>query len=308
MSIDLDVEKYYQRIDRNLYVIFSGIEPCIEYINTYLIVSSTNKGVIIDPGPHNSADRVHEVLKALGLEKSIELIIPTHIHLDHAGASAKLARLTGAAVMTHPRGIPHIRDPSKLWEASREVQGEIVDHYGRPEDGFNIEILEAKDLLDVVIDDVTLGIIHTPGHASHHISILWRDRGILFSGDSAGIYIPELDIVLPTTPPPFRYEQYIESLKKMISMKPDYIAFTHRGVRRNHDFLEKHYEQIKSWFETLYSIDKKDPEEILAILSNIDPNVKKYLQHRDRDCVINRVNIKLTIEGLTKEIERIKKL
>ncbi len=248
------------------------------------------------------------MLRYLEIHKSLELIIPTHIHLDHAGGSAKLARLTGAAVMAHPRGIPHIKDPSKLWEASREVQGDIVDLYGRPEEGLNIEILEAKDDLDVIVDDITLRIIHTPGHASHHISIYWNDESILFTGDSAGIYLPELDIVLPTTPPPFRYENYMESLKKMISLKPGRVAYAHKGIRRNHDILEKHYEQMMNWFETLYNSDEKDPERILRILSTSDHFVKIYLENIDNDCIVNKHNVILTLKGFLEEIQRIKSL
>jgi hydroxyacylglutathione hydrolase len=301
-----DVERYFTRLSNNFFVIYTGIEPCRDYINTYLIKTSAGRGIIIEPGPHNSVEIVYEVLKALGIDKSLELIIPTHVHLDHAGGSAKLARLTGAAVMVHPRGIPHIRDPSKLWEASREVQGDIVDFYGKPEEGYNIEILEAKDGLDLVIDDVTLNIIHTPGHASHHISILWREESILFTGDSAGIYLPELDIVLPTTPPPFRYESYMESLKKMISLEPSKLAFTHKGVRKNHGLLMEHYEQMKKWFEALINIGENDPQRILNILSGVDQFVKIYLENIDRDCIVNKHNITMTINGFLSEIRRLK--
>ena len=300
------IERYFTRLGDNFFVIYTGIEPCRDYINTYLIKTSSGRGIIIEPGPHNSAEIVYEVLKVLGIDKSLELIIPTHVHLDHAGGSAKLARLTGAAVMVHPRGIPHIRDPSKLWEASREVQGDIVDLYGKPEEGYNIEILEAKDGLDVVVDDVTLNIIHTPGHASHHISILWREESILFTGDSAGIYLPELDIVLPTTPPPFRYESYMESLKKMISLEPSKLAFTHKGVRKNHGLLMEHYEQMKKWFEALINISENDPQKILNILSGVDQFVKIYLENIDRDCVVNKHNMTMTINGFLSEIQRLK--
>ncbi|MGC9148584.1 MAG: MBL fold metallo-hydrolase [Sulfolobales archaeon] len=306
MSTEESIERYYTRLSNNFFIIYTGVDPCRDYINTFLIKTSAGRGVIIEPGPHNSADIVYEVLKILGMDRSLELIIPTHVHLDHAGGSAKLAKLTGAAVMAHPRGIPHIRDPSKLWEVSREVQGDIVDLYGKPEEGYNIEILEAKDGLDVAVDDVTLKIIHTPGHASHHISILWREESILFTGDSAGIYLPELDIVLPTTPPPFRYESYMESLKKMISLEPSKLAFTHKGVRKNYDLLKKHYEQMERWFEVLININEKDPEKILNILSGFDQFVKVYLENIDKDCIVNRYNINMTISGFLSEIQRLR--
>jgi len=302
----------YKKIDDNLYVIYTGPEPCEDYINSYLLVSSLKKAVIIDPGPHNSTDKIYRVLKELGLEKSLELIIPTHVHLDHAGASARLAKLTGAAVIAHPRGIPHIKDPRNLWEASRKVQGDIIDTYGRPDDGENIELLEAKDMSILVLDDIELKILHSVGHASHHISILWISRSLLFTGDSAGIYLPEIDVVLPTTPPPFRYEAYMESLKKMIHEKPKTLAYTHKGVRIDGEFLTKHYEQMETWFNILISMDDNSLNNTKYIKMKIaekDLFLRKYLEmSEEKDCVVNKANLEMTFKGFIEEIKRIKSL
>ncbi|MEZ0290586.1 MAG: MBL fold metallo-hydrolase [Sulfolobales archaeon] len=306
-----DTVQAYKKIYDNLYVIYSGISPCERYITSYLIVSSAGRAIIIDPGPHSSGQKILKVLDELGLRRSLETIIPTHVHLDHAGASVFLARETGAAILAHPRGIPHLKDPTKLWEDSRRVQGEIVEKYERPLDGENVEFIEARDNTDFILDDIVLRILHTPGHASHHISIFWQDRSILFTGDSAGIYIPEIDSIIPTTPPPFRYDLYVSSLKKMILLNPREIAFTHREIRANEGVLEKHLNQMRIWLETFLverDLKNRDPEEILRVLAERDYMTLRYLEYEDKDCIIGLFNISLSIRGFLEEISRLKSL
>jgi glyoxylase-like metal-dependent hydrolase (beta-lactamase superfamily II) len=82
----------YRKLNNDFYVIYTGPEPVKDHINTYLLLSSKRKALIIDPGPRNSAERIYGVLRELGLEKALEFIIVTHVHLDHAGAATKLSK------------------------------------------------------------------------------------------------------------------------------------------------------------------------------------------------------------------------
>ncbi|MEM3830770.1 MAG: MBL fold metallo-hydrolase [Sulfolobales archaeon] len=298
-------EEAYEKISDNFYIIHTGIPPCEKYISSYLIITAARRAILIDPGPMNSGEKIVKVLDKLGVLRTLEMIIPTHVHLDHAGAAVYIAQRSGAAIMVHPRGIPHIRDPSRLWEESRKVQGsEITERYGRPLNGDNVEIIEARDETDLILDDVSLKILHTPGHASHHISLFWHDRSLLFTGDSAGIYIPEIDSIIPTTPPPFRYDLYIESLRNMISLKPSDIAFAHRGIRKDGDLLLKHLNQMRIWLETF--LITKSEDDILKILGEKDEFTNRYLRFEDKDCMIATFNIELSIRGFLEEIKRLK--
>jgi len=67
-------------------------------------------GVIVDPGP---ASTVENLLAQLEAEPRVLLL--THIHLDHAGATGVLARrFPGLRVYVHEIGAPHMVDPSRL--------------------------------------------------------------------------------------------------------------------------------------------------------------------------------------------------
>src|SRR5690606_28649097 len=54
----------------------------------------------------------------------VEYVFLTHVHLDHAGGAGQLMqRLPRARALLHPRGAPHMIDPSKLVKGSEAVYG-----------------------------------------------------------------------------------------------------------------------------------------------------------------------------------------
>jgi glyoxylase-like metal-dependent hydrolase (beta-lactamase superfamily II) len=73
---------------------------------------------------------------APGVPRLLRYVIPTHVHLDHAGGAGALMRaLPAAKLVAHPRGARHLIDPAKLiagaeavygGEAVRRMYGEIV--------------------------------------------------------------------------------------------------------------------------------------------------------------------------------------
>jgi glyoxylase-like metal-dependent hydrolase (beta-lactamase superfamily II) len=302
----------YEKLFDHLYVVFTGLKGLEEFINTYLLTTSHGRAIVIDPGPRNSVERVYGVLRELGLEKSLKYIIVTHVHLDHVGGASKLAKLTEATIAVHPRGLIHIRDPVSLWESSKKVQGDVVELYGMPDKGEDVEILEARDGETITLDDVDLEIIHTPGHASHHISIFWASKSILFAGDATGFYIPEIDVIIPDTPPPFRYNLYIESLKKMIKKKPSIVARAHRGITYcGEENLIRHYNQMESWLKTLSSISEEaleDMEHVINRLAEADPMLKKFLESYSisKYGLFIKGMLNIRIQSFYEEVKRLK--
>lgn len=295
----------WHRIARDVYSVEVGPRGCEGYIQSYIVIGPEQGVAIIDPGPRNSAETLLDGLKELGIDlKNIRHIILTHIHLDHGGAAATIAKRIGSApVHVHPVGYKHIIDPSRLWAASREALGRVAEIYGEPERGDDITVRELQDGSEVLLDGMRLKVIHTPGHASHHLSIYSEDLGILFVGDSAGIYVPSEDILYPTTPPPFRYHQYLESLDKMIRVEPDAVAFPHMGVRIGSNILEKARSQILAWFE-LALRGAEGLEEILKI----ETSLKRYLEKGGRSDMCREIegkNLEITVKGLREEALRI---
>ncbi len=101
---------------------FEASLPVMTSPFTVYLIKET-QGVLIEPGPASLVPLIQEAMKQLGM-KELAYIIPTHIHVDHAGGAGKLAQLfPRAKVMVHPAGLKHAVDPSRLIESTKSVFG-----------------------------------------------------------------------------------------------------------------------------------------------------------------------------------------
>ncbi len=136
------------------------------------IVADTESGeaLVIDPG--DEADRILEVLSRNHL-RPVGLL-HTHAHFDHVGASALLARETGAPILLHQDDVP-------LYAALRE-QGRMFG-LPVPEPGTVDRLIADGDR--VACGAGSLEVMHTPGHSPGSVCFrLHGARGLLFSGDT----------------------------------------------------------------------------------------------------------------------------
>ncbi|MBI5603583.1 MAG: MBL fold metallo-hydrolase [Deltaproteobacteria bacterium] len=127
----------------------------------------TLEAVVIDPG-----DEVKRILA--GLQKQslqLKYIINTHGHFDHVGANKALKDKTGAPILIHKGDAPMLSQLS----ASAAVWGMQVDDSPQAD-----RLLEDGDR--IVFGQITLEVIHTPGHSPGGIS-LYTPKD-LFVGDT----------------------------------------------------------------------------------------------------------------------------
>jgi glyoxylase-like metal-dependent hydrolase (beta-lactamase superfamily II) len=112
-----------------------------------------------------------------------------------------------------------------------------------------------------------LKIIASPGHASHHICIYDDKSGGLFTGDAAGIYLPSLDVLSLSTPPPdFDLELCVATIDKLRNLKPDILFYSHFGPTFN---VEKMFQlaidRLYSWKGLILgALNEKDDFEYAA--------------------------------------------
>ncbi|HSQ73068.1 MAG TPA: MBL fold metallo-hydrolase, partial [Rubrivivax sp.] len=83
----------------------------------YLIIHE-GRAAFVDTGTTHAVPRLLGALDALGLARhAVDWVIPTHVHLDHAGgAGALMQALPQARLLVHPRGLRHMLDPTALWQ------------------------------------------------------------------------------------------------------------------------------------------------------------------------------------------------
>jgi glyoxylase-like metal-dependent hydrolase (beta-lactamase superfamily II) len=154
--------------------------------------------ILIDPGPTSCLETVLDALD--GQEPRILLL--THIHLDHAGASGTLARrFPGLEVYVHERGARHMVSPERLIQSASRLYGDDMERlWGafEPVPQERLHVLAGGERLDFGGRLFEVG--YTPGHASHHVSYL--HDGTAFTGDVGGCrVVPGGAGRSPTAPP-----------------------------------------------------------------------------------------------------------
>jgi len=197
-------------------------------------------GALVEPGPAALVPRIQEGMGKVGM-RGLAYILPTHIHMDHAGGTGMLARLfPGATVMVHPSGAKHLKEPTRLIESTREVVGaDFDDRFGSilPVSDAQLHVPEDGEAFSV--GGRKLQVVYSPGHAPHHISYLDLKTGGLFCGEAAGV--PEQGDAYPplpyAAPPGFDLEAYLETLQKLRALKPKILFYSHRGVGKEPERL-----------------------------------------------------------------------
>ena len=176
------------------------------------------------------------------------LLSPMSI-LDHGGGAGTLLKsLPNAKVIVHPRGMPHLVDPERLWSSSQAVLGFVSEIFGKPEPVPKDRIIPITEGSFDLGYGAKLRVTETVGHASHNLSFQESFNGGVFPGDAAGTYIPEFDVVVPTTPPPFYLDAALASLDKLISLKPTVLYFSHFGKATDAVQRLKDYKlQLQLW-------------------------------------------------------------
>jgi glyoxylase-like metal-dependent hydrolase (beta-lactamase superfamily II) len=204
----------------------------------YLITESG--GALIEPGPSAAVPSIREGMDQLEM-KELAYIIPTHIHVDHAGGTGSLAQLfPDAIVIVHPAGMKHVIDPSRLIESTKNAFGpNFEDVFGSitPIPESRIKIPDDGEIISLNSRD--LQIIYAPGHAPHHIAIFDRRTKGLFCGEALGI--PggvNKPFPLPAVAPPsFDQELYLETMEKLRKLGAEILFYSHGGVGSEPDKL-----------------------------------------------------------------------
>ena len=201
------------------------------------LVVENGRVALVDTGSNDALPNALAALERLGLDvAAVDYVILTHIHLDHAGgAGSMMAAFPNAQLVVHPRGARHMAEPSKLVAGVTAVYGaEYVNRiYGEILPIPAERIIEAADGFTVSLAGRELLCIDTPGHARHHICIVDKKTGGIFTGDMFGLSYREHDVdgrpfIFPTTTPTqFEPDEMRASINRLLSFKPEAMYLTH---------------------------------------------------------------------------------
>jgi len=262
----------------DLYYVDTGMYNSPGYGAVYVL--DAERPAVVDTGIGTNYEYVREAIEHVGLTtEEIEVIAPTHVHLDHAGGAGFLARdCPNAAVYTHEIGVPHLADPARLVEGTKAAVGDQWQYYTDPEpvpEG-RLHALTDGDVID--LGDHELRVHHAPGHAPHQVVFGDSANDAVFTADAAGIYVPELDRVEPTSPPAnFDLEGALEDVETLRGIDPETLLFAHFGPADADSLLDEYETVLTDWVE--------DVEQKHKVLGNEDAVIDHFVDGVDEELV-----------------------
>jgi len=256
-------------------------------------ICGRDPNIIVDVGPASSVGYLLEDLAGLHLDR-IDYVLLSHIHLDHAGGLARfLDRYPMAKIVCHQKGIRHLVDPSRLWEASLKTLGDLARSYGMARG-----VDEGRFIPHTRTDVPGLLVLETPGHAAHHLSYVYQ--GNLFVGEAAGVYyrMGELEYLRAATPAPFFMEEALNSIDRLLELEDQPICYAHIArASSSQKMLERARDQILRWkvlFEgELSRGGERIAERCMERVLELDPEVKSFqsmkpeVQEREKYFLVN---------------------
>ena len=252
---------YATRVSDRVYVLDTYALGQPATVSAYLVKGP--KPTLVDCGYASSYESVLLGLAEAGvMPTDIRYIIPTHVHLDHAGAAGRLLKqMPNAQVMAHERGVPHLVDPTRLIESSTKVFGSaIMALYGLPEPipPDRVTAVGKEVSLDLG-DGLSATLIHTPGHAPHQISMVLDRAKAMFTADAVGIVYPGTKALIPTTPPPsFNPTELVATIGTIRQTKPYELLVPHFGARKDVDWVfDRTTELVQRWVEEVKGFWKR---------------------------------------------------
>ena len=176
--------------------------------NTYILGDKFNGFLVVDPGPE-SQEHIELIRKVTSDE--VKWVLCTHTHVDHSPGARLLSHYTGARVF-----------------------GRISDYLERQDQTFSPHEQPA-DGEAIHFGDVSIDVIHTPGHASNHLCFLFAEARMLFTGD----HIMQGSTVV-INPPDGDMLDYFSSLNKLYDYQFDWIAPGHGFLMDNpHEAIDR---------------------------------------------------------------------
>lgn len=224
------------------------------------LVESGGEAAFIETGTNNSLPQVLDALELRGISREqVKYVIPTHIHLDHAGGAGGLMEaLPRAQLMVHPRGARHMAEPERLVAGSIAVYGEekFREYYGDIVPIPAERIRSPEDNESLTLGERELLFRYTPGHANHHFCIWDEQTRGWFTGDNFGLAYPALacegePFFFPTTSP-VQFDPLLlkQSLALLQNKQPERVYLTHYGaVTAEPRYFDQLAEQVDTYVD-----------------------------------------------------------
>jgi len=228
---------------------------------------------LFDTGPESTFSNVTTEIRERGFSvEDVRHVFLSHIHFDHAGAAWRFAE-RGATIHIHPRGAPHLIDPTRLVDSATRIYGAEMERLWGRVAAIPAERVHVMQDLDIVrAAPFEVRAIATPGHASHHHVYQWEDN--LFGGDVAGVRLGGGPPVPPFVPPELDIESWRQSIEKIRALNPAKLYLPHFGLVADNisahlDALDERIQRWALWFRDQIRAGRDEPHLIPMFAEHI---------------------------------------
>jgi len=188
----------------------SDPEDCLIYL-----VEGPGASCLIDTGAGGSVAQILDNMAYSGINlDNIKTIIVTHGHIDHIGGLEAFKVALGARVIAHRLELPAIEEGRPELTAA--------PWYGVKYRGVKVDRVISGDET-VMVGDLALHCVHTPGHTPGSISVYVDIGGqrVLFGQDIHGPFTKEWGS---------DRTQWKESMEKLLALNADILCEGHFGI------------------------------------------------------------------------------
>ncbi len=230
----------YEFITNNVIVLYDDMFP--------LYIVTGEKNLLIDSGAAVKAPevvaRINKILSGSSTAGNgkIDTLLLTHSHWDHTGAAFYLQQKYGFDVIASQRTAALLQKRKVVALIDRLNRGykELIKSTVDIPFDFPKNLQAVKEGDNIRADSANVfTVFETPGHTRCSIAFLLRPGKVLFPGDAVGL-IDDKGRIRPLFFS--NYAQYENSLKKLINLDAEILAFSHNKFIKGKDKVKKHLE------------------------------------------------------------------
>ena len=236
----------------DVHYVDTGMYDVAEYGSVYIV--DAERPALVDTGIGTHYETILDAMAEVGIEPAdLEVVALTHVHLDHAGGVGHLVEACpNVTVYVHEIGAPHLVDPERLWEGTKQVVRDQIEYYTEPAPVPEARVVELGDGGEIDLGDHTFEVAHAPGHAPHQV--VFYDPAIdgVFTADAAGIFTPSTGEVHVTSPPVnFDLEQAVMDIETIREFGPGTLLYAHFGPEPTADRLDEYADVLREWVDAV---------------------------------------------------------
>jgi glyoxylase-like metal-dependent hydrolase (beta-lactamase superfamily II) len=217
------------------------------FVTVYLLLGD-EEIALVDAGVAGCEKTIFEYIEGLGrTPEEIGLLLQTHSHPDHMGATRAIKEATGCKVAAH--------GAAKLWieKPRRQVRERPVPGFDELVGGPARVDRTLKDGHEIALDPMTIRVLYTPGHSLGAVALFVKSEGALFTGDT---------VLPPGSPPVYEDpETLATSIEKLRQVRGVSVLLSSRDAPRQGPGVARAFEESLAYLKRIGEVVRETAEE-----------------------------------------------